>query len=88
MTEVPYDEAQTLFGALTGVPVGSERMHTLTNHVAETLTVLSTWTKVLPRFTLPDNRSYSSVQTGGESLRPLRTAAGMPYKPQRVAQNT
>jgi Uncharacterised protein family (UPF0236) len=40
VTEVPYDEAQTLFGALTGVHVGSERMHTLTNHVAEELTVL------------------------------------------------
>lgn len=40
VTEVPYDEAQTLFGALTGVPVGSERIHTLTNQVAQALTVL------------------------------------------------
>ena len=40
VTEVPYDEAQTLFGDLTGVCVGSERMHTFTNHVAEGLTVL------------------------------------------------
>jgi hypothetical protein len=40
VTEVPYDEAQTLFGALTGVHVGSERMHTLTNQVAQELTVL------------------------------------------------
>jgi len=40
VTEVPYDEAQRLFGALTGVGVGSERMHTFTNHVAEGLTVL------------------------------------------------
>ena len=40
VTEVPYDEAQRLFGDLTGVGVGSERMHTLTNHVAEGLTVL------------------------------------------------
>jgi hypothetical protein len=39
-TEVPYDEAQRLFGALTGVGLGSERMHTFTNHVAEGLTVL------------------------------------------------
>ena len=38
--EIPYDEAQTLFGDLTGVGMGSERMHTLTNHVAEGLTVL------------------------------------------------
>jgi hypothetical protein len=39
VTEVPYDEAQTLFGALTGVGLGSERMHTVTNHIAEGLTV-------------------------------------------------
>ena len=38
VTEVPYDEAQTLFGALTGVGLGSERMHTVTNHIAEGLT--------------------------------------------------
>src|SRR5438105_2805869 len=38
--EIPYDEAQTLFGDLTGVGMGSERMHTCTNHVAEGLTVL------------------------------------------------
>ena len=40
VTEMPYDEAQTLFRDLTGVSVGSERMHTLTNQVAEGLTVL------------------------------------------------
>jgi len=40
VTEVPYDEAHTLFGDLTGVRVGSERMHTLTNQVAEELTVV------------------------------------------------
>jgi hypothetical protein len=40
VTEVPYDEAQRLFGDLTGVGVSSERMHTCTNHVAEGLTVL------------------------------------------------
>jgi Uncharacterised protein family (UPF0236) len=40
VTEVPYDEAQQLFGELTGVGMGSERMHTCTNHVAEGLTVL------------------------------------------------
>jgi Uncharacterised protein family (UPF0236) len=40
VTEVPYDEAQRLFGDLTGVGVGSERIHTFTNHVAEGLTVL------------------------------------------------
>jgi len=40
VTEMPYDEAQTLFHDLTGVSVGSERMHTLTNQAAEGLTVL------------------------------------------------
>jgi hypothetical protein len=40
VTAVPYDEAQRWFGDLTGVGVGSERMHTCTNHVAEGLTVL------------------------------------------------
>jgi hypothetical protein len=40
VTEVPYEAAQTLFGDLTGVGLGSERMHTLTNQVAEGLTVL------------------------------------------------
>ena len=38
--ETAYDEAQTLFHDLTGVPLGSERMHTLTNRVAEGLSVL------------------------------------------------
>ena len=38
--ELPYDTAQTLFGELTGVSLGSERMHTLTNQAAEGLTVL------------------------------------------------
>jgi len=40
VTEVPYEEAQKLFGDVTGVGVGSERMHTCTNHVAKGLTVL------------------------------------------------
>jgi Transposase len=40
ITEVPYDEAQRLCGDLTGMSMGSERMHTCTNHVAEGLTVL------------------------------------------------
>jgi len=40
VTEVPYDTAQALFRDLTGVPLGSERMHAVANHVAEGLTVL------------------------------------------------
>jgi hypothetical protein len=38
--ETAYDEAQALFHDLTGVHLGSERMHTLTNRVAEGLSVL------------------------------------------------
>jgi hypothetical protein len=41
VTEVPYDTAQTLFGDLTGMPFGSERMHTVTNQVAAHLTVMA-----------------------------------------------
>jgi len=40
VTEVPYDTAQELFRDLTGVPFGSERMHTVANQVAEGLTVV------------------------------------------------
>ncbi len=38
--EMPYDEAHTFFHELTGVRMGAERMHTLTNQVAQGLTVL------------------------------------------------
>lgn len=38
--ETSYDEAQSLFHDLTGAHLGSERMHTLTNRVAEGLSVL------------------------------------------------
>ena len=38
--ETSYDEAQSLFRELTGVYLGSERMHTLTNQAAEGLSVL------------------------------------------------
>jgi hypothetical protein len=38
--ELPYDEAHTFFHDLTGVRMGTERMHTLTNQVAQGLTVL------------------------------------------------
>ncbi len=38
--ELPYDTASTLFGRLSGLTVSSERMHTLTNQVAEGLNVL------------------------------------------------
>jgi Uncharacterised protein family (UPF0236) len=40
VTEVPYDTAQSLFGDLTGMHFGSDRMHAVTNQVAEGLTVV------------------------------------------------
>jgi hypothetical protein len=40
-TALPYDTASTLFGHLSGLAVSSERMHTLTNQVAEGLSVLN-----------------------------------------------
>jgi Uncharacterised protein family (UPF0236) len=39
-TELPYAQAATLFGRLTGIGVSSERMHALTHQAAEGLTVL------------------------------------------------
>ncbi len=38
--ETAYDEAQALFHDLTGVSLGSERMHTLTHRAAQGLSVL------------------------------------------------
>jgi hypothetical protein len=38
--ELPYDTASMLFGRLSGIAVSSERLHTLTNQVAEGLSVL------------------------------------------------
>lgn len=40
VTALPYETSSTLFGALSGVTVSRERMHTLMNQVAEGLTVL------------------------------------------------
>jgi hypothetical protein len=37
---LPYETASTLFGRLSGISVSSERLHTLTNQVAEGLSVL------------------------------------------------
>jgi hypothetical protein len=50
--------------------------------------MLSTWTKVLPQFTLPENQSCISFQTVGESLQPLRTDVGRTHKPKTVTNNT
>jgi hypothetical protein len=38
--EMPYEEAHTLFSDLTGVALGSERLHTFVHQAAEGLTVL------------------------------------------------
>src|SRR5215468_8316996 len=38
--EMPYEEAHTLFSDLTGVELGSERLHTFVHQAAEGLTVL------------------------------------------------
>ena len=38
--EVPYETARELFADLTGVALGTERLHTVTNAVAEDLSVL------------------------------------------------
>jgi hypothetical protein len=38
--EVPYETARELFAELTGMPLGTERLHTVTNAVAEGLSVL------------------------------------------------
>jgi hypothetical protein len=40
VTEVPYDTAQSLFDDLTGMHFGSERLHSMTNHVGAGLTVV------------------------------------------------
>src|SRR6267143_994334 len=50
--------------------------------------ILSTWTKVLPQFTLLENQSYISSQTVGESLRPQHTVVGMTHTPKTVTNNT
>src|SRR5207302_58741 len=49
---------------------------------------LSTWTKVLPQFTLLENQLYISSQTVGESLQPLCTDGEMTHKPKTVTNNT
>jgi hypothetical protein len=65
VTEVPYDEAQTLFGALPGVGVGSERMHTVPNHIAQGLTV---WEVVPPRH---ESEPRIAAVSAGRSRRPV-----------------
>ena len=79
-TEQDYDAALQAIEALWEAPEGSPE--------ADSLEILSTWTKVLPQFTLLENQWCISCQTVGESLRPLRTDVGRTHTPTRVANNT
>jgi Uncharacterised protein family (UPF0236) len=84
VTEVPYDEAQTLFGTLTGVGLGSERMHTVTNHIAEGLMVLDV---VPPRHEIEQRIAAVSA---GRSRRPVLVlgidGAYVPTRPDSARQ--
>ena len=60
----------------------------VTPALANRAMLLSTWTKVLPQFTLLENQSYISSQTVGESLRPQHTVVGMTHTPKTVTNNT
>jgi hypothetical protein len=84
VTAVPYDEAQMLFGALTGVGLGSERMHTVTNHIAEALTVLA----VLPPRTEIEQRL--AAVSAGRYRRPVLVlgidGAYVPTRPDSARQ--
>jgi hypothetical protein len=84
VTEVPYDEAQTLFGDLTGVGLGSERMHTLTNRIAEGLTVLD----VAP--TREEIAQRIAAVSAGRSRRPVLVlgidGAYVPTRPDSARQ--
>ena len=84
VTEVPYDEAQTLFGALPGVGLGSERMPTVTNHIAEGLTAVDV---VPPRHEIEQRIAAVSA---GRSRRPVLVlgidGAYVPTRPDSARQ--
>ena len=72
VVETAYDEAQTLFHDLTGVHLGSERMHTLTNRVAEGLSVLGYCPVTLSRLTSASLKScLGSTLAAGKWRRPV-----------------
>jgi hypothetical protein len=68
VAEVPYETAHVLFGELTGVAIGTERMHGHTNALAEGLSILD----VAPS---PEEvlRKVSAVRTG--TRRPIMVLA-------------
>jgi hypothetical protein len=67
--EVPYETAHTLFTDLTGVPVSTERLHTLTNRIAEGLGVL----EVAP--TAEEIASTVAALAQGRQRRPIMVLA-------------
>jgi hypothetical protein len=75
VVETSYDEAQTLFHDLTGVPLGSERMHTFTNQAAEGLSVLD----IAPSHEQIEERIaqvVSRIDFGSGQMPPTRLGAG------------
>jgi hypothetical protein len=78
--EVPYDTARELFAELTGVTLGSERLHTLTNTVAAGLSVLD----VAP--TRQEITEQVAAVAAGRRTRPIlvlaRDGAYVPTRPE------
>jgi hypothetical protein len=66
---VPYETARELFAELTGVALGTERLHTVTNAVAEGLSVL----EVAP--TREEIEAQIAVVATGQRRRPLLVMA-------------
>jgi Uncharacterised protein family (UPF0236) len=67
--EVPYETARELFAELTGVSLGTERLHTLTNAVAEGLSVLD----VAP--TRAEIEAQLAIMATGQRRRPILVMA-------------
>jgi hypothetical protein len=63
--EVPYETARELFVELTGMTLGTERLHTVTNAVAEGLSVLD----VAP--TRQEIEAQSAAVAAGKRRRPI-----------------
>jgi hypothetical protein len=68
-TEVPYETARELFTELTGMSLGTERLHTVTNAVAEGLSVLD----VAP--TRPEIEAQIAAVAAGKRRRPILVLA-------------
>jgi hypothetical protein len=68
-TEVPYETARELFTELTGMSLGTERLHTVTNAVAEGLRVLD----VAP--TREEIEAQIAAVAAGQRRRPIMVVA-------------